>query len=144
MPTDLPPAPRPESGWATSPARAARTGLAALGLLVPLAALIGWLVQGRPGLLGALLGATVPALVLLLTWAAVELGRRRSAQAFAALLMASYVVKLVAVGGLLVAVRTVQQADRTVLGLTAVVGLLAAVAVEAAVVTRTRAPYVEP
>jgi len=144
VPTDLPPAPRPESGWAQRPARAARTGLASLGLLVPVAALIGWLVRGRPGLIGALLGAAVPALVLLLTWAAVELGRRRSAQAFAGLLMGSYVVKLVAVGALLVLLRRVESADRTVLGLTAVIGLLAAVAVEAAVITRTRAPYVEP
>ena len=144
MPTDLPPAPRPESGWARRPAQAARAGLLATGLLVALAALVGWLVQGRPGLTGALLGATVPALVLLITWGAVELGRRRSPQAFAALLMGSYVLKLVAVIGLLVLVRQVEQADRTVLGLAAVAGLLLAVAVEGLVVTRTRVPYVEP
>jgi len=144
VPTDLPPAPRPESGWARRPAVAARAGLGALLLLVPLAALVGWLVQGRPGLVGALLGTTVPGLVLLITWAAVELGRRRSPQAFAALLLVSYLVKLVAVIGLLVLVRRVEDADRTVLGVTAVVGLLLAVAVEAVVVARTRVPYVEP
>ena len=144
MPTDLPPAPRPESGWARRPAQAARAGLGALLLLVPLAVLVGWLASGRPGLLGALLGATIPAVVLLLTWGAVEIGRRRTPQAFAALLMGSYVVKLVAVVGLLALLRGVEEASRTVLGLTAVVGLLVAVAVEGLVVARTRVPYVEP
>ena len=144
MPTDLPPAPRPESGWARRPAHAARAGLGALLLLVPLAVLVGWLASGRPGLLGALLGATIPAVVLLLTWGAVEIGRRRTPQAFAALLMGSYVVKLVAVVGLLALLRGVEEASRTVLGLTAVVGLLVAVAVEGLVVARTRVPYVEP
>ena len=41
-------------------------------------------------------------------------------------------------------VRVLHDADRTVLGLTAVVGLLLAVAVEGLVVSRTRVPYVEP
>ena len=144
MPTDLPPAPRPESGWARRPAQAVRAGLGALLLLVPLAVLVGWLASGRPGLLGALLGATVPAVVLLVTWGAVEIGRRRSPQAFAALLMGSYVVKLVAVVGLLALLSRVEDASRTVLGLTAVAGLLVAVAVEGLVITRTRVPYVEP
>ena len=144
MPTDLPPAPRPESGWAARPVHAARTGLLALLALVPVAALLGWLVQGGPGLRGALLGATVPALVLLVTWAAVQVGRTRSAQAFAGLLLASYLVKLVGVGALLYVLRDVEDTDRTVLGLTSVIGLLLAVTVEAVVVSRTRVPYVEP
>ena len=42
-------------------------------------ALAGSLLGGRDGAVGALLGALVPAVVLLLTWGAAELGARRSA-----------------------------------------------------------------
>lgn len=134
----------PASAWADRPVAAARTGLLASLAFVPLAALVGALAAGREGALGAALGCAVPVAVLLLTWGAAELGSRRSAQAFAGLLMGSYLVKLVAVGLLLVVLRDVDGADRTALGVAAVVGLLLALLVEARVITSTRAPYVEP
>ena len=132
------------SAWADRPVRAARTGLLAVLAFTPLAAGVGALAAGSDGAVGAALGCLVPATVLLLTWAAAELGARRSAQAFAGLLMGSYLVKLVAVVVLLVLLREVDGADRTALGAAAVVGLLLALVVEARVVTSTRAPYVEP
>ena len=136
--------PAPASAWADRPVAAARTGLfAALGF-VPVAALVGLLAAGQRGALGAALGCLVPASVLLLTWGAAELGARRSATAFAGLLMASYLVKLVVVGVLLYVLREVDGASRTALGLAAVVGLMLALVVEARVITTTRAPYVEP
>jgi hypothetical protein len=124
--------------------KAARTGLfAALGF-VPVAALAGLLAAGERGAKGAALGCVVPAAVLLLTWGAAELGAKRSAQAFAGLLMGSYLVKLVVVGLVLALLRDVDGVSRTALGLAAVVGLLLALLVEARVITSTRAPYVEP
>jgi hypothetical protein len=123
---------------------AARTGLLAALAFLPVATLAGLLLDGRPGALGAALGCLVPATVLLLTWAAAEIGARRSATAFAGTLMASYLVKIVAVGLLLAALRQVDDASRTALGLAAVVGLLLALVVEARVIVRTRVPYVEP
>lgn len=132
------------SAWARHPTRAARGGLLAAVALVPVAAAFGALFAGRPGALGAALGGTVPVLVLALTWLAAEVGRRRSAQVFAGLLLGSYLVKLVAVGGLLAGLRQVDSADRTSLGLTAVVGLLLALIIESLVVIRAKAPYVEP
>jgi len=132
------------SAWADRPVHAARTGLLASLAFAPVAALVGLLVAGRDGALGAALGCTVPAAVLLLTWGAAELGARRSATAFAGLLMASYLVKLVVVGVLLVVLREVDDADRNALGVAAVLGLLLALLVEARVITSTRAPYVEP
>lgn len=136
---------RPEaSAWADRPVTAARTGLLAALAFAPLAALVGYLAAGREGALGAALGCTVPAAVLLLTWAAAELGARRSAQAFAGLLMGSYLVKLVVVGLLLAVLRDVDGASRNALGAAAVVGLMLALLVEARVITGTRAPYVEP
>jgi hypothetical protein len=124
--------------------KAARSGLLFSLAFVPVAALVGLLAAGERGALGAALGCLVPASVLLLTWGAAELGTRRSATAFAGLLMGSYIVKLVVVGLLLALLRDVDGADRTALGLAAVAGLLLALVVEARVITSTRAPYVEP
>ena len=132
------------SAWADRPVQAARTGLLAALAFAPVAALVGLLAAGRAGALGAALGCTVPAAVLLLTWGAAELGARRSATAFAGLLMGSYLVKLAVVGVLLLVLRGVDAANRPALGVAAVVGLLLALVVEARVITGTRAPYVEP
>ena len=134
----------PTSAWADRPVKAARTGLLFCFAFVPVAALVGLLAAGERGAKGAALGCAVPAAVLLLTWGAAELGAKRSAQAFAGLLMGSYLVKLVAVGLLLAVLRDVDGVSRTALGLAAVVGLLLALVVEARVITGTRAPYVEP
>ena len=132
------------SAWADRPVAAARSGLLALAAFVPLAALLGLLLGGPEGLVGALLGSLVPGSVLLLTWGAAEAGARRSATAFAGLLMGSYLVKLVVVGALLAVLRDVDGSSRTALGLAAVGGLMLALVVEARVITSTRAPYVEP
>ena len=143
MPTDLPRRAAP-SAWADRPVTAARSGLLVLLALVPVAVGLAALVAGRAGAVGAALGATVPASVLLLTWGAAELGARRSAQGFAGLLLASYLVKLVVVLALLALVADVDGSSRTAAGVTAVVGLCVALVVEALVVTRTRVPYIEP
>ena len=134
----------PTSAWADRPVKAARTGLLAALAFLPVAALVGLLAAGERGARGAALGCVVPAAVLLLTWGAAELGAQRSAQAFAGLLMGSYLVKLVVVGLLLALLRDVDGVSRTALGVAAVVGLLLALLVEARVITSTRAPYVEP
>ena len=104
------------SAWADRPVTAARSGLLALAAFVPVAAVLGLLLGGREGLTGALLGSLVPAAVLLLTWGAAEAGARRSATAFAGLLMGSYLVKLVVVGALLAVLRDVEGSSRTEIG----------------------------
>ena len=134
----------PASAWADRPVAAARRGLLALAAFVPIAALAGLLLDGRDGAVGALLGGLVPASVLLLTWGAAELGARRSAQAFAALLLGSYLVKLVVVLGLLALLRGLEGHNSVAAGLAAIAGLCVALVVEALVISRTRAPYVEP
>ena len=129
--------------WAERPVAAARAGIVVVLVLTPLAALVGYLVDGGTGLRAGLQGACVPGVVLLLTALAAEAGARRSAQAFAGLLLGSYLVKLVAVLLVLYLVRDAEGTARTVLGLTAVVGLLVALLVEARVITSTRAPYID-
>jgi len=140
-----PPKPDPSSSaWADRPVTAARSGLLALVAFVPLAALLGQLLAGRDGALGAALGCLVPITVLVLTWAAAEIGSRRSASTFAGLMMGSFLVKMAAVALLLVALRGVDGLSRPAFGVAALVGLVLALVVEAWVVASTRAPYVEP
>ena len=129
--------------WADRPVAAARAGIVVVLVLAPLAALVGYLVAGGSGAKAGLQGVCIPGVVLLVTSLAAELGARRSAQTFAALLLGSYLVKLVAVLVVLDLVRDVEGSARTVLGITAVVGLLAALLVEARVITSTRAPYID-
>lgn len=133
-----------KGGWAARPVVAARTGLLALLVLLPLAALVGALVGGGEGATAALLGMSVPAAVLLITWGAAEAGASRSPSAFAGLLMASYLVKLVAVIGLLVLIDRLESERPVLTGVAAITGLVVALVVEGLVVLRTRAPYVEP
>lgn len=132
------------SAWADRPVAAARGGLLSLLPFVPVAALVGLLIDGPRGVRGALLGSTVPAVVLLVTWAAAEIGSRRSATGFAGVLLGSYLLKIVLIGFVLVAIRDVGDASRTALGWAAIGGLMLALFVEARVISTTRAPYVEP
>ena len=132
------------SPWLAAPARACRQGLLTVLVLTPLAAVLAYALAGRDGALGAALGSLVPAVVVGLTWATVHVGASRSATAFAGLLMGSYLLKLVLVGLVLAVITAVEGASTTALGLTAVVGLMLSLVVEARVVTGTRAPYVEP
>ena len=128
--------------WADRPVAAARAGIVVVLVLAPLAAGVGYLVDGASGAKAGLQGVCIPGVVLLLTSLAAELGARRSAQTFAALLLGSYLVKLVAVLAVLYVVRDTEGTARTVLGLTAVAGLLVALVVEARVIATTRAPYI--
>ena len=138
-------APAPRSAWADRPVKAARTGLLVCLAFVPVAALVGLLAgraaRGRRAPLSA--ASCRPSSCCSPgpppSWAP---GAPRPPSPAA--LMASYLVKLVVVAVLLVVLRDVDGADRTALGLSAVVGLLLALVVEARVITSTRAPYVEP
>ena len=98
--------------WADRPVAAARAGIVVVLVLTPLAALAGYLVAGGAGAKAGLQGACVPGAVLLLTALAAELGARRSAQAFAGLLLGSYVAKLVAVLVVLYLVRMMMARSR--------------------------------
>jgi hypothetical protein len=126
------------------PLRMTVAGLAVLALLAPVAAIVGGLVAGRAGVWGGLLGAALPALVLGVTLVAVWLTRNASATTLAAAVFGSYLVKLVLLLIVLAALREADFYDRPVLGVTALLGLILALVVEALAVVRANAPYVEP
>jgi hypothetical protein len=126
------------------PLRMTLAGLAALVVLAPVAAAAGGLVAGTAGVWGGLLGVSLPGLVLLVTLAAVWLTRNASATALAAAVFGSYLVKLVLLLVVLAALREADFYHRPVLGITALLGLVLALVVEALAVVRANAPYVEP
>lgn len=126
------------------PLRMTLAGLGVLALLAPVAAIAGGLVAGLAGVWGGLLGVALPALVLVVTLAAVWLTRNASATTLAAAVFGSYLVKLVLLLVVLAALRAADFYDRPVLGVTALLGLVLALVVEALAVMRANAPYVEP
>lgn len=137
-------APHPESPWAARPTIAARNAFVVSLLLTPVVVGLAALLGGADAARGALLGCALPLLVVAGTWASAVIGRRRPPQAFALVLVASYAVKLVVIAVGLRLFRDVEGIDKVVFGVVAGLGLLLGVVVEALVVARTRAPYVEP
>lgn len=121
-----------------------RVGLLTLLALLPVAAGLGSLVAGRPGLWGALLGLALPALVLGVTLVAALATRRSRPEVLAAAVLGSYLLKLVLVIAVLAVLRTLDGYDRPVLGVTALVGLTVALVAEAAATVRAKVPYVTP
>lgn len=140
MPPDRP----GPSAWTRVPERAALRGLAVVLVALPLVVLLGAVAGGAQGALGAGLGTGLAALCQVLTWGAARLGRSESAHVFALLLVSAYATKagVVLVAVLVLGDRLPQA--RPALAMTAGLTALLAATVEALVVTRTRAPYVEP
>ena len=124
--------------------RMVRAGLLTLAALLPVAAGLGWLVAARPGLVGALIGLALPALVLGVTLAAALLTRRSGPEVLAAAVLGSYLLKLVLVLVVLAVLRGLDSYDRPVLGVTALVGLAVALVAESAAMVRAKVPYVTP
>ncbi|MDP9408113.1 MAG: hypothetical protein M3P95_09660 [Actinomycetota bacterium] len=129
---------------ADSVVRMVRAGLLTLLALLPVAAGVGWLVAARPGLVGALIGLALPALVLGVTLAAALLTRRSRPEVLAAAVLGSYLLKLVLVLVVLAVLRGLDSYDRPVLGVTALVGLAVALVAESAAMVRAKVPYVTP
>ncbi len=132
------------SAWTGRPERAALVGMAwvaALGAVCVAGFSLG---GGGDAAVGALVGAGLALAVLAVTWVTVRLGRRSGPREFALLLVAGYGAKLpVVVLAVLLLRGLVGEDERTAFGVTTGLGVLLGVVVEAAVVTRTRAPYVE-
>ena len=122
---------------------AARHGVLGLAALTVAAAVIAGLVVGAPGVWAALLGAAVGGGFVLFT-VAVVLGTARSEPTtMAAVLLGSWLLKLVVLIGVLAVLRRFDFYDRTTFGvviLAAAVGLLA---LETRAIVRTRAVYVD-
>ncbi|MCP2166935.1 hypothetical protein LX83_003807 [Goodfellowiella coeruleoviolacea] len=118
--------------------------LLVLAVVVPLAVLGSWLAAGLPGLWGALLGAALGAGFMLVTVVSVLKTASASPNTTFAVIVGSWLVKAIALIGVLFLIRDMTFYSRPVFGLVAMVSLLVVLTVETLVVLRGRSLYVEP
>ena len=138
-----------ELGPASDPVRAVfRTALRdMLLLLAALAVLgvgVGALVAGRPGVWGALLGVAMTLVFSGTTIVSMLVTARSSAATTGAVIMGTWLVKMIVLIGALVALRPLGFYDRMVLGVVLLVGVLGAALLDYRAVRRGRVPYTEP
>ena len=139
------PSPRPVATDPSAPLRAAvRTGALGAVVLAVVAGVLGLLVRGTPGLWGALVGAAVAAGFVLFTAVAVLLTRTLEPTVAGAVLLGSWIVKLLALILVLALLRGVDALDRTTLGVVVIVAAVGLLGLETAAVVRTRVPYTDP
>jgi hypothetical protein len=124
--------------------RVLRLGLLGFAAAVPVVAAVGWWVDGTAGLLGALLGLVLPAAFFGVT-AAVGLGTRHlSPGAMGAVVLASWLAKLVLLIVVLVIADQSSAWSRPVFAVVFLTATAAWLGLEAWLVLRTRQPYVVP
>jgi hypothetical protein len=123
---------------------AARHGVLGLVVLAVVAAVVGGLAAGAPGVWGALLGAAVCGAFVLFT-VAVVLGTAGSAPTTtAAVLMGTWLLKLVVLIVALAVLRRFDFYDSTTFGVVVIVGVVVLLGLETLAVVRTRNTYVDP
>lgn len=124
--------------------RVLRAGLVGVAVLAPVAAGIGWLVDGPAGLIGALIGVLVPAAFFALTVVTALVTLHLSPGALGAVVLGSWVVKLLL---FILALSLLNMWDgwsRPVFGVTFMVAVIGWLALEAWMVVSTKQPYVQP
>ena len=116
------------------------------GILValPVVSVIGFLIDGAAGAWGAALGLAIPAVFFTIT-VAVALGTARArTEVFGAVVLGSWLVKIVLLIAVMVALRDADFFNKTIFFVCFVIGIVGYLFTEAMIVIRTRVPYVEP
>lgn len=123
--------------------RVLRVGGAALLITWPMALAIGFLIDGLPGLWGALIGMGLAAVFFALT-VGVALGTARmSVSVLGAAVLGSWLIKMVLLIVVLALLREEDFYSRPVLFVTLLAATIGALVLEAWVVNTTRVPYTE-
>ena len=112
-------------------------------IFLPVAAGIGWLVAGRAGAFGGLIGALIPLCFFGITVVVALVTARMAATALGAAVLGSWLLKVVGLLAVLVGLRNADFYDRTVFATALLVGTIATLTLEAWVVTKTRVPYTQ-
>ena len=105
---------------------------------------VGFAVRGSAGLYGALLGVGFPTLFLGLTLAVAIVTKRRSGPALGAVILGSWLVKLIALIAILAVLKPLGFYDRPVFAVAFFGWTACMLWLETSVIKHTRQPYVEP
>ena len=124
--------------------RALRVTAIGIGALAIIAIPVGLLVAGSPGLLAAEVGVAVAALAGLTTQVAMMMGHNRAPQMMAAILMGSWLLKMIIIVIALLVLQGVDEFHRALFATFALVGVFGTLAVDLWAVRATRLPYVDP
>lgn len=144
--TDTPTAPEQpaESAHTAGLRKAVRIGSLALLALAVVSALVWTLVDGREGLWGALMGAAIGGAFVLTTAVVVIATARSAPQTTAAVLLGTWLLKLLVAMGVVAALDGFDFYSRPALAVTIIAALIVVLAGETWAILKTRAPYVEP
>lgn len=124
--------------------RAVRLGALALIALTAISAAVWSVVDGTPGLWGALLGAAVGGGFVLTTAVVVVATAHAAPQTTAAVLLGTWLLKLLAAMGIVAVLDRFDFYSRPAFAVTIVAALIVVLAGETWAILKTRAPYVEP
>ena len=132
-----------ESAHTAGLRRAVVLGAGALVVLMVLSAGLWWAVDGVPGLWGALLGAAIGGVFVLFTAVVVIATARTSPQVTGAVLLGTWLLKLIVAIGVVAALKPLEFYSRRAFALTLIVAMVVVLASETLAILRTRAPYVD-
>jgi hypothetical protein len=137
--------PAPSGGPTPEPLRrVARLGGLGGLVLLAVAVAVGWLVDGRPGVVGAALGVGIPLVFFGVTVLTALLTSRLTPGAMGAVVLGSWVVKMAALIGVLALIDGWDGWSRPVFFVCFAVSVPAWLGLEAWVVVKTRQPYTAP
>ena len=144
--TDTPVTPEPpaESAHTAGLRKAVRLGVLALLGLAVVSAGVWTLVDGSPGLWGALMGAAIGGAFVLTTAIVVIATARSAPQTTAAVLLGTWLIKLVVAIGVVAGIDRFDFYSRPAFAVTIILALVVVLAGETWAILKTRAPYVEP
>lgn len=121
-----------------------RYGSAGSLVALVLAGGIGWLIDGMPGLWGGVLGIAIPVGFFSVTVIVALLTLRVRPEVFGAAILGSWIIKLIALIGVLALLSGSDFYNRVIFFIAFVIGTIGYLVSEAVIVMRTRVPYIEP
>lgn len=133
-----------ESAHTAGLRKAVLLGAVGLAALTAVSVLVWGLVDGLPGVWGALLGAAIGGAFVLTTAIVVIATARTAPTTTAAVLLGTWLLKLVIAIGVVAALRPLDFYAATAFAVTIIAAMVVVLAAETWAILKTRAPYVEP
>lgn len=138
------PAPPAESPHTTGLRRAVALGTGALVVLMLLSAALWTVLDGTPGLWGALMGAAIGGVFVLLTAVVMVATARSTPHITGAVLLGTWLLKLIVAIGVVAALKPLDFYSKRAFAVTLVIAMVVVLATETLAIIRNPAPVVEP